>query len=98
MAAIPPLAGLATYAQAAQVGQGVDETVRRLLRFAWIEKRMMEAGLYWINPTPEWELKTAFSLHVHLDSEHAGLFRKRVEVPATAAFRLMSRRTNAQTR
>ena len=75
---IPPLAGLCTYEEAALVGFGVDENVARFLRYAWLKKRLMEATLRWISPTPEWEIKEAFSLHAHLDADHARLLRTRV--------------------
>ena len=75
---IPPLAGLATYEEAARVGYGVEENVSRFLRYAWIEKRAMEVGLYWLASTPEWEVKEALGLHVHLDADHAADIRVRV--------------------
>ncbi len=75
---IPPLAGLCSYAEAARQGLGVDETVHRLVRYAWTHKRAMECALYWLNPTPEWEVKEALSLHAYLDAEHAAHFRTRV--------------------
>lgn len=78
MSAIPPLAGVCTYEAAASQGYGVDETVDRLVRYAWISKRIMEAALYWLNPTPEWEVKEALSLHSYLAADHAGMFRVRV--------------------
>lgn len=76
--AIPPLAGVCTYQDAARQGYSVDETVSRLTRYAWISKRIMEAGLYWLNPTPEWEVKEALSLHLYLAADHARAFRVRV--------------------
>lgn len=78
MAPIPPLAGLATYAEAAQLGYTVEENVQHLLRYAWIEKRAMEIGLYWLASTPEWEIKEALGLHLYLDADHAGDLRKRI--------------------
>lgn len=75
---IPPLAGVCSYEQAAQTGLGIDETVARLVRYAWIEKRIMETALYWLNPTPEWEVKEALSLHAYLAADQARLFRQRV--------------------
>lgn len=75
---LPPLAKVATYEQAAHIGLGVDETVNRLMRYAWIAKRTMEVALYWLNPTPEWEVKEALSLHAYLAAEHAQAFRVRV--------------------
>ena len=76
--AITPLAGLATYAAAAKPGFGVEDNVRRFLRYAWIEKNAMQTALYWLAPTPEWEVKEAVRLHASLDAEHAGDIRKRV--------------------
>ncbi len=76
--AIPPLAGLATYADAARPGLGVEETVRRLLRYAWMEKRLMEVGLFWLASTPEWEVKEALGLHLHRSAEHVAMLRKRI--------------------
>ncbi len=75
---IPPLAGVSTYAEATRPGYTVEENVQRLVRYAWIEKRALEAGLYWLNPTPEWEVKEALSLHLYQDAEHAKLIRARV--------------------
>lgn len=75
---IPPLAGLCTFEEAAQPGLSVDDTVNRLVRYAWINKRLMSYGLYWLNPTPEWEVKEALSLHTYLATEHAASMRTRV--------------------
>ncbi len=75
---VPPLAGLATYAAAAAVGYGVEENVALLLRYAWIEKRTMEVALHWLAPTPEWEIKEALGLHLHLAAEHAAALRARI--------------------
>jgi hypothetical protein len=75
---LPPLAGLCTYAEAGQVGYGVEDNVRRLLRYDWIEKRLMEVELAWLAPTPEWEAKEAFGLHASLDAEHVAALRKRI--------------------
>jgi hypothetical protein len=38
VAGLPPLAGLATYSQAADVGYDVEANVARLLRYAWITR------------------------------------------------------------
>lgn len=75
---IPTLAGLCTYEEAARPGYSVADNVARMLRYAWIEKRAMETKLYWINPTPEWEVKEALSLHLYQDADHARLFRERI--------------------
>jgi DNA-binding ferritin-like protein len=63
---------------AARIGYSVDESVQRLLRYHWIEKRLAEICATRIPTTPEWEVKGAFSLHQWLDIEHADLLRKRV--------------------
>lgn len=75
---IPSLAGLCTYEEAARPGYSVEDNVRLLVRYAWIEKRAMETGLYWLNPTPEWEVKEALSLHLYQDADHARMIRERV--------------------
>jgi hypothetical protein len=75
---VPPLAGICTFEEAARSGYTVEENVALMLRYAWVEKRMMELGLFWMNPTPEWEVKEAYSLHLWLDTEHAGMFRDRI--------------------
>jgi hypothetical protein len=75
---IPPLAGLATYQEAAGIGYSVDDNVRRIFSYKWIEKWLMNVGLYWLAPTPEWEVKEAFGLHLSLDADHAADIRTRV--------------------
>jgi hypothetical protein len=76
--AIPPLAGLATYAQAARVGYSVDETISLIRRYTYVERRLQELGAAFMNPTPEWEVKAALSLHMWLDAEHCHALRARV--------------------
>jgi hypothetical protein len=75
---LPPLAGLATYEGAAHVGYDVNANVERFCRYIWWEKRLMDAALYWLASTPEWEAKEALGLHAHLSATHVGAFRKRV--------------------
>ncbi len=75
---IPPLAGLATYEEAARVGLGVDENVDRLRRLNYVEARLYEISAAFLNPTPEWEIKGALSLHLYLDGEHSQALRDRV--------------------
>jgi uncharacterized ferritin-like protein (DUF455 family) len=75
---LPSLAGLCSYEWAAQMGYTVEQDVERFVRYAWLEKQAMELGLVWLNPTPEWEMKEALSLHVYLDSEHVSALRTRV--------------------
>lgn len=75
---LPSLAGLATYEEAARIGYSVEENVQRLLRYAWIQKRSMEVGLYWLASTPEWEVKEALGLHLSLDADHVAALRQRI--------------------
>ena len=75
---IPPLAGLATYEEATRVGYGVDENVERMRRLNYVEARLYEISAAFMNPTPEWEIKGALSLHLYLDSEHSLALRGRV--------------------
>lgn len=64
--------------EAARIGYSVDESVERLLRYHWIEKRLAEICTVRIPVTPEWEVKGAFSLHQWLDIEHAQMLRNRI--------------------
>lgn len=75
---IPPLAGLATYEEAARVGLGVEENVERMRRLNYVEGRLYEISAAFLNPTPEWEVKGALSLHLYLDGEHSQALRARV--------------------
>jgi len=75
---IPPLAGLATYEEAARPGYGVDETVELMRRYNYVERRLYTISAAFLNPTPEWEVKGALSLHLYLDSEHSQSIRNRV--------------------
>jgi hypothetical protein len=75
---IPELAGVCRYADVAATGFGVEENVRRLKRFNWVEARLTDLFLTQIHATPEWELKDGFSLHVWLDAEHAKWLQERV--------------------
>jgi hypothetical protein len=76
--AVPPLDGLATYEEAARPGLSVDENVRRLRRFNRVEACLYELSAAAMNPTPEWEIKCALSLHLYLDAEHSMALRQRV--------------------
>lgn len=78
LSGIPPLAGLATYEEAARVGFGVDDNVDRLRRLNYVESRLVEISAAFLNPTPEWEVKGALSLHLYLDAEHSQALRTRV--------------------
>jgi len=75
---IPPLAGLCTHEEAAEPGLPLDESVRRLLRFHWVERRLKQILVSRIPSTPEWEAKGGFSLHQWLDAEHAQALGDRI--------------------
>ena len=104
---IPPLAGLATYEEAARVGYGVDENVELMRRYNYVETRLVEISAAFLNPTPEWEVKGALSLHLYLDAEHSQALRTRVgelrrpplyldEAPAPALAALLDEALRAQ--
>ena len=75
---IPELAGLASYAQAARIGLGVDENVRCLLRYHWVERRLMTIAIAHLPGTPEWEVKCALALHQWQGAEHVDGLRRRI--------------------
>ena len=75
---IPPLAGVATLEDATRIGYSVEESVQRLLRHHWTEKRLSEIATAKLTGTPEWEVRGAFALHQYLDIEHADALRNRV--------------------
>ena len=75
---IPELAGLASYAEAAQVGFSVDENVHRLLRYHWVERRLMSILIARIPSEPVWEVKCALALHQWQCAEHVEALRNRI--------------------
>ena len=75
---IPELAGVASYAGAARIGLSVEENVRRLVRYHWIERRLMLIAIAHLPSTPEWEVKCGLALHQWLDVGHANAFRARI--------------------
>ena len=75
---VPELAGLANYAAAARVGYGVDETVRRLLRYQWLERTLMRAFVAHLPATPEWEVKGGMALAQWQCAEHVEVLRQRI--------------------
>ncbi|HEX6307557.1 MAG TPA: hypothetical protein VFZ69_05175 [Longimicrobiales bacterium] len=74
----PPLAGLCSYEEAARPGLSVEESVTRLLRLHWYEKRLAEIATARLAGTPEWEVKCALALHQWQDVEHAAALRGRI--------------------
>jgi hypothetical protein len=75
---IPELAGLGGYADAARIGYSVDENVRRLLRYQWAERRIMQALVAHLPATPAWEVKCAMALHQWQCAEHVEWIRQRI--------------------
>jgi hypothetical protein len=75
---IPELGGVCRYEEVGVPGFGVEENVRRLKRFSWVESRLTDLFLTQLTATPEWEVKDAFALHVWLDAEHAKWLQERV--------------------
>jgi hypothetical protein len=75
---IPPLAGVCSYAEAAEPGLSVDATVDRLKRYGYALRQLHEVATAHLPSTPEWEIKCALSLHLWLDAEHVTAIRSRV--------------------
>ncbi len=75
---LPPLAGLATFEQAARPGLGVEACVARLKRYHYALKRLHEVFTARITAEPIFELKTAFAHHAYLCAEHVEALRVRV--------------------
>ena len=75
---LPPLAGLCTFDQAARPGLMIEKCVARLKRYHYAFKRLQEIFTARITAEPIYELKSAFSLHAYLCSEHVMSLRTRV--------------------
>ncbi|MHC5539163.1 hypothetical protein ACYOEI_13175 [Singulisphaera rosea] len=75
---LPSLAGLATVAEAARPGLGVEDCVSRLKRFHYALRRLHEILTARITAEPIYELKTGFSHHAYLCSEHVAALRGRI--------------------
>lgn len=75
---LPPLAGLASFEEAARPGLGVDESVDRIKRYHFALKRLMQILQARLTAEPIYELKMAFSLHSHYCAEHCTAMRERV--------------------
>jgi hypothetical protein len=75
---LPELAGIATYEDAARIGFSVDENVRRLVRFQWLERRLMMILIAHLTSEPVWEVKCALALHQWQAADHVGALRRRV--------------------
>ena len=75
---LPTLAGLATIDEAARPGLSVEACVARLKRYHYAFVRLHEILMARITAEPIYELKTGFSLHSYLCSEHVQAIRTRV--------------------
>lgn len=83
-----PLAGVASYSDAARIGFSVDENVRRLLRFHWVERRLMSILVAHLTSEPVWEVKCALALHQWQCAEHVDVLRHRITEMRSPAPRL----------
>src|SRR5918997_1685438 len=75
---LPTLGGLATIAEAARPGLGVEACVARLKRYHYAFRRLHEILTARIPAEPIYELKTAFSHHAYLCAEHVQALRGRI--------------------
>src|SRR5438270_2336561 len=75
---LPTLAGLATIDEAARPGLSVEACVARLKRYQYAFRRLHEILTARITAEPIYELKTGFSLHSYLCSEHVLALRTRI--------------------
>src|SRR5262249_44605776 len=75
---LPTLAGVATIAEAARPGMGIEECVSRLKRLHYAFVRLHEVFTARITAEPIYELKSAFSHHAYLCAEQAMALRTRV--------------------
>jgi hypothetical protein len=75
---LPALAGLASIADAAQPGLGVEACVARLKRYHYAFVRLHQIFTARITAEPIYELKTGFSLHSYLCAEHVQAIRTRI--------------------
>ena len=67
---LPPLAGLGSIADAANVGLSVEACVARHKRYHYVFRRLHEIFTARITAEPIYELKTAFAHHAVLCAEH----------------------------
>src|SRR5690348_3642868 len=85
---LPELGGIATYAEAARIGFSVEDNVRRLLRFHWVERRLLGVLVAHLTSEPVWEVKCALALHQWQSAEHVEALRRRVTEMRNPAPRL----------
>ena len=75
---LPTLAGLATIAEAARPGLGIEACVARLKRYHYAFKRLHQVLTARITAEPIYELKMGFAHHAYLFAEHVKALRERV--------------------
>ena len=75
---IPPLAAVCDYEAAQRPGYSVEQSVDLLRRYHFLKKQLVQLATAHLNRTPEWEVKSALSLHAWLDAEHASWMAQRV--------------------
>jgi hypothetical protein len=83
-----PLAGLCTHAEGARPGLSVDDTVARLRRLVYLKTQLVFVFARRFNGLPEWETKSAISLHLWQDAEHSTWLRQRITEMRTPPFHL----------
>lgn len=74
----PALAGLCSHAEGAEPGLPVDVTVERMRRYVYLKSQSLFLFAAHFNALPEWEVKSAISLHLWQDAEHSSWFRTRI--------------------
>jgi len=75
---LPSVAGVCPLEEAMRPGLSVEQCVGRLKRYHYALKRLHGIFTARITAEPIYELKTAFSLHAYICSEHVAALRKRV--------------------
>src|SRR5438270_12678173 len=75
---LPTLAGLATVAEAARPGLGVEACVARLKCYHYAFRRLHQIFTARITAEPIYELKTGFAHHAYLCAEHVEALRTRI--------------------
>src|SRR2546423_14200435 len=78
IAEFPELAGVATFGAASRIALSVDEDVARLMRFRWVERRVLAFFVAHLTSEPVWEVKCAFALHQWQSAEHVDALRRRI--------------------
>ncbi|MGC1275033.1 MAG: hypothetical protein WBC44_15115 [Planctomycetaceae bacterium] len=76
--AVPPLAGLCSLDDAQRTALSVEECVGWMKRHHYVLRRLHGIFTARLTAEPLYELKTAFSHHAYLCSEHVTVYRKRV--------------------